>query len=366
MRETKFNRRKILGFAAAGLSAPALMRASRVEAAEVAKMAGQLLVCGFPGSATGNKSTKALAAHLKSGRAGGALFLRHNVKGGPAVTGLSAMFVNADRSALLAIDQEGGKVQRLGKKHGLTPIPTAQWVARNKSVDEARTIYAHAGRELRAAGFNFNMAPSVDIHEPNNPVIGKYGRSFGTDVERIAAYAAAFVDGFSSARVACSLKHFPGHGSSRGDSHDGFVDITTTWTQPELVPFQKLAARAPLIMSGHLFHTEFSEGREPITFSRKAIAQILRGQLNYQGVIITDDLDMGAIRKKFSLKEALILALRAGNDLALMSNSLSYDENLPANAVQWVTQAVKDGRLKQDAITTSYNRVMRLKSSVKA
>ena len=227
-------------------------------------------------------------------------------------------------------------------------------------------FYTNAGRELRAAGFNLNMAPSVDVHEPRNPVIGKYGRSFGTDVERIASYASAFVDGFSSAKVACSLKHFPGHGSSRGDSHDGFVDITTTWSKPELVPFQKLASRAPLIMGGHLFHPQFSDGREPVTFSSKAIQKILRGQLGYQGVIITDDLDMGAIRKKFSLKEALLLALAAGNDLALMSNSLNYDEDLPANAVQWITQAVKDGRLRQDALTASYNRVMRLKGTVRA
>ena len=140
MQNKIFNRRKFLGLAAAGLSAPAIMKASRVEAAEVSRMAGQLLVCGFPGHATSHQSSKVLASHVNNGRAGGALFLRHNVKGGKSVTGLSRMFIEADRSSLLAIDQEGGKVQRLGKKHGLTPIPTAQWVAGNKSVDEARAL----------------------------------------------------------------------------------------------------------------------------------------------------------------------------------------------------------------------------------
>jgi len=207
---SKFNRRRFLGMAVAGsVSAPALMRASRVEAAEVSKMAGQLLVVGFPGSNVSQKSTKALAAHIAGGRAGGALLLRHNVKSRKDVIGVSSMMINASRQSLVAIDQEGGKVQRLGKKQGFTPIPAAGWVASNKSIEEARALYTRAGRELRAAGFNLNMAPSVDIYDPKNPVIGKYNRSFGTDVDKIAAYGAAFVAGFSSARVACSLKHYP-------------------------------------------------------------------------------------------------------------------------------------------------------------
>jgi len=119
-------------------------------------------------------------------------------------------------------------------------------------------------------------------------------------------------------------------------------------------------------MSGHLYHSAFSDGNEPITFSRKALTGNLRGEMNYQGVIMTDDLDMGAIRKSFSLKQAIIMALQAGNDLLLLSNSLSYDEDLPTRAVQWITAAVKDGRISQSELTASYNRVMRVKKSVSA
>jgi len=363
----EFNRRDVLQLAAAGtLAAPAILTTTRVNAAEVSKMAGQLLVPGFPGSTPDAKSTKALAAHIKAGRAGGALFLRHNVKSGSGAKATAASFINASRKSLLAIDQEGGKVQRLGKKHGFTPIPTARWVASNKSIDEARALYTKAGRELRAAGFNLNMAPSVDVHDPKNPVIGKYDRGFSTDVERISAYASAFIQGFGSAGVACSLKHFPGHGSSRSDSHDGFVDITKTWSENELVPFKKLASVAPLIMSGHLFHPEFSNGKSPVTFSQKALTNRLRRGLGYNGVILTDDLDMGAIRKSFQLREAIILAIAAGNDLLLLSNSLTYDEDLPIKATRWITDAVKQGRISTAQITASYNRVMRLKGSVSA
>ncbi|MEM7214981.1 MAG: glycoside hydrolase family 3 N-terminal domain-containing protein [Pseudomonadota bacterium] len=356
------NRRKFLGLAAVGsLAAPALLSASRVNAAEIEKMAGQLLVPGFPGSSPDSKSARALANHIASGRAGGALFLRHNVKSGGSTKATAQSFIAANRGSLLAIDQEGGKVQRLGKKHGFTPMPTAKWVAGNRSVDEAKVLYAKAGRELRSAGFNLNMAPSVDIHDPKNPVIGKYGRGFSTDVERISAYAGAFVDGFAAAGVACSLKHFPGHGSSRSDSHDGFVDITNTWSKEELVPFKRLANKAPLIMGGHLFHPQFSNGKSPVTFSQKALVAQLRNGLGYNGVILTDDLDMGAIRKSFQLKEAIILALAAGNDLLLLSNSLNYDEALPADAVKWISGAVKSGRISKSRIKSSYNRVMSLR-----
>jgi beta-N-acetylhexosaminidase len=367
MEYSKLNRRRFMGLAAAStLAAPAILTATRVDAASIEKMAGQLLVPGFPGGSAGDKSTRALVNHIANGRAGGALFLRHNVKSGKAVKQIASSMIGASRSSLLAIDQEGGKVQRLGKKHGFTPIPTARWMAENKSVAEAQALYAKAGRELRAAGFNMNMAPSVDIHDPRNPVIGKYDRGFSTDVDRIAAYAAAFVKGFSQAGVACSLKHFPGHGSSRSDSHDGFVDISKTWSPNEIVPFKKLASAAPMIMGGHLFHPEFSNGKSPVTFSQKAITTKLRRGLGYNGVILTDDLDMGAIRKSFQLREAIILSLAAGNDLLLLSNSLNYDEALPVKATRWITTAVKEGRVSSNQIKASYARVMAMKKRYSA
>lgn len=362
LENSKLNRRRFMSLAAAStLAAPAILTATRVNAASIEKMAGQLLITGFPGGSAGDQSTKALTDHIAKGRAGGALFLRHNVKSGKAIKQIASGMIGANRQSLLAIDQEGGKVQRLGKKHGFTAMPTAKWVAENKSVAQAQALYTKAGRELRAAGFNMNMAPTVDIHDPRNPVIGKYDRGFSTDVERISAYAGAFVKGFSSAGVACSLKHFPGHGSSRSDSHDGFVDISNTWKPEEIVPFKKLASISPMIMGGHLFHPEFSNGESPVTFSQKALTTKLRRGLGYKGVILTDDLDMGAIRKSFQLREAIILSLAAGNDLLLLSNSLSYDEALPVKAVRWISDAVKEGRVSSAQIKSSYARVMAVK-----
>ena len=129
----------------------------------------------------------------------------------------------------------------------------------------------------------------------------------------------------------------------------------------KLVPFKQLAGKAPLVMGGHLFHPQFSNGKSPVTFSEKALKAKLRNSLGYRGVIITDDLDMGAIRKSYSLKDAVILSLAAGNDVLLMSNSLRYDEALPADAIGWITQAIRDGQLSQSALKASYNRTMALK-----
>lgn len=361
---SNLSRRHFVAGAGVGLFAPAILRTTPVNAAGVSKMAGQLTLIGLPGKSSSDRSTKALTAHIAKGRAGGVVLLRHNFKSRKSVIGMTRGFLGADRQTLTSVDQEGGKVQRLSKNLGFTKIPQAQWISGNLTTAKAKTLYAAAGREMRSAGFNLNLAPSVDVHDPKNPVIGKYGRSFGRDADRITSYANAFVAGMSSARVACSLKHFPGHGTSRGDSHDGFVDITKTWSNEELLPFQNMAARAPLIMGGHLYHKSFSNGKLPITFSKKALTGILRKKLRYNGVILTDDLDMGAIRKSFKLEDAVIRSLQAGNDLLLLSNSLHYDEDLPVHVTNWIIRAIKDGRLSEAAIKASYNRVMRLKKSI--
>ncbi len=293
------------------------------------------------------------------------MLLRHNVSDRESLLSLSELFVRANPEVINAIDQEGGLVQRLSTDVGFEKIPRAHWVANNLSAEEARELYFAAGQELREAGFNLNLAPSIDWHDPNNPVIGKHGRSFGSHPEQVANYAGSFIAGMESAGVATTLKHFPGHGTSRGDSHNGFVDITSTWTIAELQPFQLLANKAQVIMGGHLFHPNFSDGELPVTFSEKALRGVLRQKLGFAGVVITDDLDMGAIRNNFSLQEAVIFALQAGNDLLLMSNSLDYDPDLPDRVAGWVVEALERGTLSPATLASAYSRVMNLKQSTR-
>ena len=360
---TTMTRRSLVRGAAAILAAPAALRATSAWAAGADARIGQLLMLGFYGDAPDARSAKALAAHMKAGRVGGAVFLRHNVASRQGVEALTAMFHGTGTRPLLSIDQEGGKVQRLGEKHGYTDIPEAGRVSARYSPNEARALYARAGEELRRSGFNVNLAPAIDLHDPDNPVIGRYERAYGTDPKTVAIYGQAFIDGFSRAGVSCVAKHFPGHGTSRGDSHDGFVNITRTWRDAELEPFRALAATAPMVMGGHLVHDGLT-GSTPVTFSKELLEGTLRGRLGFTGAIMTDDLDMGAIRQNYSVRDAVVRSVAAGNDIVLMSNSAEPDSDLAAKAVAWIKQAVGDGEIAPGRVDEAHARVMRIKEQV--
>ena len=356
-------RRAVMRGTAAILAAPAILRAGPAWAAGAEQRIGQLLMLGFYGDEPSARSAKALAGHIRAGRAGGAVFLRHNVASRRSVEALTAMFHDAGSGVLLSIDQEGGKVQRLGPKHGYTDIPEAGRVSARYSPSKARSLYARAGRELRNSGFNVNLAPAIDLHDPQNPVIGKYERAYGTDPQTVTAYGKAFIDGFGQAGVSCVAKHFPGHGTSRGDSHDGFVNITRTWQDKELEPFRQLARVAPMVMGGHLVHDGLT-GDTPVTFSRELLEGTLRGKLGFDGAIMTDDLDMGAIRQNYAMRDAVVRSVAAGNDIVLMSNSAEPDADFAATAVGWIMRAVQDGEIAPGRIDEAHARVMRVKQQV--
>ena len=359
---TTITRRLFVSGAAATIAAPASLRATSAWAQGAEQKIGQLLIIGFYGSDTSAGQAKALARHIGSGHAGGVVFLRHNVKSRRGVEGLARMFADAGgrTPTMLSIDQEGGKVQRLGTKLGYTDIPEAGRVSARYSPAQARKLYQAAGRELRASGFNVNLAPAVDLHDPRNPVIGKYERAYGTDPQTVAAYGQAFIEGMGAAGVGCVAKHFPGHGTSRGDSHDGFVNITRTWKGEELEPFRALARVAPMVMGGHLVHADLT-GKRPVTFSKELIEGTLRGQLGFTGAVMTDDLDMGAIRNNYSMRDAIIASVAAGNDLILVSNSAKPDPDFARVATGWIARAVKDGELTPGRIDEAHARVMRIK-----
>ena len=331
---------------------------------------GEMLMLGLIGDGPNASWAQRLARQIEAGEVGGVVMLGHNFRSRDGVTGLTRLFQNAGSGSepLIALDQEGGAVQRLGSKLGYASIPRARQVAREMSTDEARALYTDLAREVRRAGFNFNLAPVVDLElDPDNPVVGKWGRAWGSDPETVVRYAEAFLRAHADVGVACSLKHFPGHGTSSGDSHDGFVDISKTWQQDELVPFATLiqSGLAPSVMTAHLYHAQLSDdGHHPVTLSPLAIDGFLRARLGYQGVVITDDLDMGAIRNSYRLEEAVILAIEAGNDIIMLSNSAAPDENLPRRMIETVKAAIAEGRISGDRIAQSVERIRRLKATL--
>jgi beta-N-acetylhexosaminidase len=328
---------------------------------------GQMLVLGFSGDAADAPGARRLAAHVAAGHVGGVCFLGHNAHSRAGVEGLARLFgtAGARNRTLIAIDHEGGAVQRLGPKLGYPYIPAARDVAANVGPDRAQSLYRAVAQEMRKAGFNLNLAPVVDLgFEPRNPAVTYWGRTFGKDGATVAQYAAAFIAGHRQAGVLTTVKHFPGHGSTLVDSHDQIVDLTPTWREDELTPY-RILARAGMIdvvMSGHLAHADLTGG-EPATLSRKAVETVLRESIGYQGVVMTDDLDMAAIRTKYSLKDAVIKAVTAGNDLILLSNSLDPDPDLPITVIGWIRAAIAAGQIPAGRIEQSAARLAALRAS---
>jgi len=338
---------------------------------ELAAAVGQLLLVGFYGASRSSPSARLLARQAHRGQVGTVFFVHQNVGSLAQVKGLLDLFRDGDAAPLLAIDHEGGIVQRLTDAHGMSRLPAARDVAANLSPDEARTLYAQAGGELAALGFDINLGPVVDVDAPDNPAIGAFGRAYGTEPDRITAYAQAFLAGFSAAGILCAAKHFPGHGLAVSDSHEGAADISATWTEAELEPFARLIASPaapppPLVMMGHLRLDPVAPDGRPATISPPIVTGLLRERLGYQGVVVTDDLDMKAVSDLMGRKEAVVHAIAAGCDLLMVKNLFGYDPLLPQRAVGWVRDAIARGELSDAQVMAAAQRVRSLRRRARA
>jgi len=335
------------------------------------EMAGQMILVGFRGDAP--EKTRTLAAMIGAGRVGGVMYLKTNVASLDAVRAMNRQFREAGAKLVpfIALDQEGGSIERLTGAVGFREVPSAAAVAKSDSPAEAEALYNDLATGLASLGFNLNFGPVVDLNlNSANPIIGKYGRSFGTDPEVVDRYAEAFIAAHRRAHVLTALKHFPGHGSSAADSHEGFVDISKTWQAVELDPFRALVAGgdADMVMVAHLYHQKFAGGQGaqwPASLSPNWVTGVLRSQLGYQGVVITDDLEMGAIRKLFGFKQAILQAVRAGDDILLFSNTADYRPGL-ADEVRGilVAEATRDPAFAK-RIEQSFQRIVALKKNLR-
>ncbi len=264
---------------------------------------------------------------------------------------------------LVAIDAEGGRINRLKPKYGFLDIPSAQTLGK-AGLEQCRLHYRRLADQLSRLGINLNLAPVIDLNlNPENPVIGALERSFSAHPQIVSERAAVFIDTHRSAGVITSLKHFPGHGSSLNDSHLGLVDVTSTYQDIELRPFQDLirTQKADVIMTAHIMRRDL-DPHYPATLSPAILKTLLRERLGFRGVLISDDMQMGAISRNFGLKEALVQAVLAGCDiLALANNGQVYDEHAAVKAHRILKQAVLENRIPLSRISESYTRIRKLK-----
>jgi beta-N-acetylhexosaminidase len=331
-------------------------------------MAGQMIVVGFGGNDVSDASVENLTREIASSGIGGVMYLKVNVKSRRAVEAMNQAFLAAAPNGLkpfITLDQEGGMVERLTGAVGFEEIPNAKTVAAEYTPAQSEPVYEKMADAVAAWGFNVNFAPVVDLSSnPNNQVIAKFGRAFSARPAEVAEYAEAVVAAHHKAGLVTALKHFPGHGSSTADSHEGYVDITKSWKLEELSPYAKMITDgyADFVMIGHLINRNYSP--EPASLAPEWIDGVLRTDLGFTGVVISDDLEMGAIRQHYDLKQTVTRAVRAGVDVLLFSNTAKPRASLPDEIrAILVAEAAADPDFKA-RIEQSYKRIVALKSRI--
>ena len=350
----------------------ALFLVAPASAQSLDQMAGQMIIVGFKGDDAGDASVKALAAEIAAGTLGGVMYLKPNVKSLGAVKAMNAAFraASPDLPPFLSLDQEGGAVERLTSAVGFNELPNAETIAKDDSPAEAEKVYAKMAAGIKNEGFTVNFGPVADLNiNPDNQIIAKYGRSFGQSGKTVTAYDEAFVEAHHDAGLLTALKHFPGHGSSTADSHAGFVDISKTWSPTELDPYKALFAAGydDFVMVGHLYHKDYTgtDGAKlPASLSPDWIDGVLRGQLKFAGVVISDDLEMGAIRKQFDLHDTVVRAVNAGVDVLLFSNTAAYSPDLADKVRGILVAEAKADPAFAAKVSASYARIVAMKARI--
>jgi beta-N-acetylhexosaminidase len=324
---------------------------------------GQMIMVGFRGRHLTNAS--AIMRAIAEQHIGSVVLFRYNVSTPDQVTALTATLQSATAHPLLiAIDHEGGLVNRFVGNFGFTDNYSAQELGAQNDPTVTRRYSENIATQLRRFGVNLNLAPVVDLNlNPYNPVIGGVWRSFSADPQIVVAQARAFIEGHHAHGALCTLKHFPGHGSSLADSHLGFVDVTETWQERELAPYRTLieAGLCDAVMTAHIFNSKL-DATYPATLSHAIITGILREKLGYEGVVISDDMQMRAIAKEYDFEVAVQRAIEAGVDILAIANNLAYREDLAVRTVTLIRTLVETGVISAERIDQSYQRIMRLKA----
>ncbi len=362
--------RRHFGISAASFGAFGAGLAS-VTYGDLRSVPGQLLLTGFRGTSPSDAEVDIVRRYIEHGDVAGVMLLKRNIKSPEQLFRLTTSLQSAasDHPIIISIDQEGGQVTRVGSYNGFMSWMSAADLAKSgRRNEEILSYYAKRADELSSVGVNLNLGPVVDLNlNPFNPIIGSKGRAFSRSVEDVIRFAELFVVAHRSVGVKTCLKHFPGHGSSGEDSHDGSADVSQTWSAEEIVPFERLARAglADTIMNSHVLHRYLSDRPWiPTSLSKKSVFE-LRDGLTFAGPIITDDMQMGAITDLMSATDASVLAVSAGNSLLIYSNHKNrYSINSVAEVGKKLEAAIVEGTLSQAIIAARASIVQEFRSSI--
>lgn len=340
---------------------------------QLSRQIGQMLMTGFRGLSVDDDSP--IVRDIRAGRVGGVIIFDYDVALQSPVRNvespqqlkelLSDLQAASEDKLLIAVDQEGGKVGRLKEKFGFPSTVSQAWLGDQNNPELTFDYASRTASTLNDMGLNVNLAPVVDVNvNPDNPVIGRLERSFSSDPEIVAVHAKEVISAHRKKHILTALKHFPGHGSSTTDSHHGFTDVTDTWTEMELEPYIQLfdSPGVDMVMTAHVFNARL-DPEWPATLSSRILHDLLRVELGYDGVIISDDMQMGAIRDHYGLETALEKTINAGADIIIFGNNLVYEEDIAVRARDIILELVRKERIPESRIRESHDRIIKLKQS---
>ena len=339
----------------------------------VEQAVGQLLMVGFRGLEV-DEATGRMLREIQPG--GVILFDRDGPSGGEIVRNIASpeqlraltgqLQDTAAIPYFIAVDAEGGYVNRLKEKYGFgVKVNTARALG-EQPAGATGAAASNLAQQLADLGINWNLAPVVDVDvDPESPAIGKWERSFSADPGVVAAHAGAFVRAHRERGVITALKHFPGHGSAGEDTHLGVTDVTGTYQRDaELAPYRELIGGGydGAIMTAHIVNRNLDPSGMPATLSAEIMTGLLRDELGFAGVVISDDMQMGAIAAEYGPEEAAIAAINAGVDIVLLANQQGdYDLGRVYRVRDALVAAVGDGRIAEGRIEEVGERVRGLK-----
>lgn len=320
---------------------------------------GQHFMVGFDST----ELTSELEQYLAEYKIGNIILFQRNVTDNEQLRRLCAdiqkcVKKHTGHGALIAIDQEGGTVSRL-RSDGVN-VPGAMALAAAGGPELARKAGQVTGRQLRSVGVNFDFAPDMDVNcDPDNPVIGV--RSYGDTPDQVSAYGTEMIRGLQENQVLACAKHFPGHGDTNMDSHLSLPCVTKPVEElekMELPPFAKaVEAGVAGVMTAHIIFPKLEQEEIPATMSRRIITGLLRDKMGYDGLVVTDCMEMAAISTYYGTSRGAVAALRAGADLVLVSHTAEKAKE----AIQTVEEAVRSGSISWEELRKSTERILRIK-----
>lgn len=331
----------------------------------------QMLIIGFDGTTL--DPANPLVRCLSSDGLGGVLLFDYdlpnhrqgkNLVSQSQIKELTTQLQNAAQNLplFIAIDYEGGAVDRLKHIPGCPSTVTPENFA-FLSASEQEQLSKQMAATLKSLGFNLNFAPVVDLNmNTQKGIIGKLGRSFSSEAGELTRIARRFVRIFAQQHIVCCYKHFPGHGSATGDTHEGFVDVTETFELRELEPYRALMQgndAMPMIMTAHVINRKLDPTGLPATLSNAILTGILREQIKFDGVIISDDLQMHAISNHFTTEDALCMTINAGADMVIFANQLGQISAF--EVIDLIEKLVNEEKIAASRINQAYQRIVNMK-----